>query len=501
MKNLVYMFLIIIASPYKGKGQQSFFIDSLYHYDLSNIEEIEKISQKSEAKKLENDWGLSLGANVTNSLQDQIDAGLSTRLYAKMNFLSSGYYQNLRNKDLIHNQILIDSLQGNKEAIAHNYGIFFDYIIYQYNIEKVVLIDSIIAENTKILDYFQQLYYNKLIDYSELISIIDISNQYSKLKESLESYNYIFSEIIDTILPVPDPNQQWIIDFEGISQSIIADTIDDKILNLENDALDLKEDIENAPSLTLSAGYDISRSRPFFTASFNKKIRTKRKQNLKAKKEKKKNYQRLKGIQKNKEILNIQYEYSYKEKQIIALESKMKETDESLRKLIVRSNIQSLDAGIQEKKITLSKLMLSYEILDLKGQMMLLILKLKNIIPTKIIGPFINRNSINNTARKFAGNRYLLINDITEVSSFDELFLEQNEISLILPSELINLKNIALIDPADSDTRADLEQQILELIIQQGVQNFIIEDIDTFKALEIRTLTQKEIEITYILDK
>ncbi len=495
-KTLVFI-VSMIAWSLIGKGQQSFFLDSLFEYDLSKIIAIDNEYQNSQIEKLGNDWGLSAGLSITNSYQEEIDAGLSTRLYIRANFLSGGYYENLKERDIINYQMKVDSIQGNDRAIAHNYGIYYDYIIYKYNVEKLTIIDDLLVENQKVEDLFERLYYNKLIDYSEIIDIKDITNQYSLLKESAIDYNMIFQEmIVDTILPNMYTHQSWNVDFSGICQMIHTDSSYRKVIDIQNEIQDINYDKENVPSVSLSAGYDMSRKRPFFAFGVNKKISTKKRQHLESKKRTNINNHRLENIQKKKEILNIQYEYRYKEKQLNGLYSKIDKIDEELRKYSVKREVLSLEGGIQERKLNIDRLMSEYEIIDLKGQMMLLLLSLKRRIPKLEIGPYIKSKSRKNNYKKFAGNRYIQQQENTKLSSYDRLFLAQNEISLITASEIIELQNVALIDPSESQTRAQLEEKILTLINNEQKENFIIKDIASFKKLEINTIAQREYALT-----
>jgi len=253
-------------------GQDAYFLDSLFQCDFSSIDNVTYELQKTEIKRLESDLGLSAGVNVTNSFQDQIDAGLSTRVYAKMNLLSNGYYDNRIDSEIIRNQILIDSIQGIDRAGDHNYGVYYDYIISQYNIQKIDLIDSILAKGKTLKDYYQTLYYNKLLDYEKLLSVTGTMDQYYMLQKSQLSYNSIIDDMeLDTILP-SIPKSALEVNFEGIQQTISLDTSSMQVVQLNNEIIDLRHEKEKSPSLTISGGYDISRRRPYYSVGFSTRI-------------------------------------------------------------------------------------------------------------------------------------------------------------------------------------------------------------------------------------
>lgn len=500
MKKKVFL-IIMIAWSTNALGQQSFFLDSLFSFDLSQIESTILEAQRAKIERLKHDWGIAAGINMSNSYQLEVNQGLSTRLFAKANLWNGGYHSNRLDAKRIEHQIMIDSIQGIDRALDHNYGIYFDYIIYLYNIERLDQIDSILLETQKVTAYYRNLYYNKLIDYEELLKLDNAEMQFSILRKSLLTYNTVFKEVVsDTLLPKVSTSTQWNVDFDALAAKIQQDTSEQNILDLEHQILDLQHKKQTSPSLSASLGYDITRNRPFYAVNFSMDINTRKKRDVEVQKLMVSNDIRLQEIQKKKELLNIQYEYRYKEKQLSGLYSKIQSLEEQQRKFNVKNEVLSLERSISERKLKLERQHLNYEITDLKGQLMLLLLRIKKIVHNMDIGPFINKEKAHRFGTKFAGNRFLIKEEGRSFSAFEVLFLEQNEIKMVTPEELIRIQDLMQIDPSIYDTRVDMEKDISTKIKTDGIKNFIIINLHQFKQLELRTLAQKDFDITTFID-
>ena len=154
---------------------------------------------------------------VTNQIQDEFSTGLSTRIFARGNFWKEGYLKNRKQAEILDHQSTLDSIQGIAYSTANKYGLIYNYLIHCSNHNKLELIDEIIDQNEKLLNHFENLYYSKLIDYSELLKLKNTQSQYTILKESHELFNNLFKESkLDTILPSIPVNKTWEIDFQNL---------------------------------------------------------------------------------------------------------------------------------------------------------------------------------------------------------------------------------------------------------------------------------------------
>ena len=478
-------------------AQELTFLDSLYDCDLSNIPNIHREKQRARITQLKNDWGLSTGVNITNSYTEEIDAGLSSRIFVKANLLGNGLYSNQVNMSIIQDQMKVDSLNGIQNAIDHNYGIYYNYIIYLFNQEKIKMIDQILSQAHHIHSFLKQLYYNKLVDYEEVLSVKNTIDQYQILRATQLNYNELSEEFFQGLeLPSIPVNSSVKVDFEGIMIALSQDSTSYQAVEIMQDMVEKKYNETMVSSLSIAAGYDLSRKRPYYGVNFSTPLKFRQKEYLQVQKLELENDHRLKMLQTKKELLNLQYEFNYKEKQILAQKAKINISNEAERKLRITQDILELKESKERKLIALNRTVMNYEIVDLRLQQMLLLLKIKKIIHNIQLTPFIQYSKGTPENPKFAGIRFMPIDDYTILSKADQHFLEQNEIQRISPSEVLNIENALIIRAEDFEIRQEMEAYILESIENRKLKNIVIFDLESLKKLELNTINQSKFLIT-----
>jgi len=502
-KYKTYNLLVFVVMSFTNicLSQEPFFLDSLFKCDVSQISDVNYANQLSTINRLKNDLNISVGLNVSNSIQDEFDTGMSTRFYARIDVLSDGYFDNLKKVETIHNQMKLDSLNGIQSAIDQNYSIYYNYIQFLYNNDKLILIDKIIKESTSLKKLYQTLYYNKLVDYEEILFAENIQNQFENLNESQFIFNQMFSEIInDSIFPVLNVGYLFEVDFQGLLQLLDQDTTQNNILNLNLEINYTNYEQIKSPSFSFTGGYDFSRHRPYFSANLAIDIQPNVRKDFVAKQLKIDNDHRLQLLVKKKELLNLQYEYRYKENQLENQFVKLRGIEEKQRKFKVKEHLLELKHGIKEKKMGLEKLLVEYEIKDIKTQLMLLLLKIKKVIPMLMLAPCVKVKKNIIITKKFAGVRFLHQTQNMILSKSDQHFINHNEILLLGSLDLLELNNSQIIYPGQFNNRADFENEILKYIVNDGIQNFIIHDLDELKKLEFKTLEQNQHSISSFMN-
>jgi len=334
------------------------------------------------------------------------------------------------------------------------------------------------------------------LDYEKILQISSTIEQFYTLQQSQLDYNQVVANMnLDAILP-DIYLEGFQIDFQGVLQKVSLDTAFNRIVLLKDEIIELRHEKEKAPSLSIAGGYDISRNRPYYSVGFSARITRNKNAHIVAHKDKHRNDMRLVNLQRKKELINLQYEYQYKNKQIKALYLKLEIIKEQKRKYSVKKDVLSLEESAQEKKIDLENHLIEYEIMDLKQQQMLLLLKFKKQIRTIKIAPYLKAVTPQSSPSKFIGKRYVVINENSTLNRVDIHILRQNEIKPLLPKELIELQNVMPVDPSKYRTRADMEYAIQTLVNNQSDCNLVIKSIDSLKELELRTLEQKDFHLT-----
>ncbi|MEM9544585.1 MAG: hypothetical protein AAGA77_01360 [Bacteroidota bacterium] len=493
---------LVLMSPVIGLGQDAFFLDSLFAIDFSQVSDVQQKLNQSDIKRLKSDWGIEAGLRISNNNLDEIDAGLTSRVFLRSNLFANGLYSNGKDIEILQHEMRLDSLQGHEKAISNNYGIYYNYIIQEYNRLKIETSDSILVAAKELQYYLRQLYYNKYIDYAELIDINSTIRQYQELRKTHTTFNEL-SQTLATqkYLPALPIEQSWQVDFDGLFETLEGDSTINEVVLLQQEVLDYQYDKENAPKLSLSLGYDLGRKRPFYGVSFSHRIRTNKKSHLEAKKEKVENDGRLYRLQQKKEILNLQYEYEYKEKQIMALNAKLLKVQEENRKFLVKKDLLSLNEGKRERMNAMQYFQIQYEIVDLRQQQMLLLLQVKKTMRCIMIGPFLRPTNHSNYDRKFAGNRFLPLDPMHTPNPADQHFLIQNEIQIIHPSQVFEIENAQIIRPEEFGNRQEMEAYILTIIESEGIENIILYDLEQLKLLELKTLNQSHFDLSLLTEK
>ena len=487
MKRILLLVMIVWSNVLLG--QQSFFIDSLFLLDISNIQSTEEKYKRSEINALEKDFGISIGTNITNSYQEDNDNSLSTRIYGRFNALSGGYYDNLMDAEKLFYELKIDSLKGNEHAVNYNYGIFYDYIISEYNKEKLNLIDTILRESKINQEYFTELYYNKLTDYNSIIELESIKGRFEIIKEAMTTFNSLSEQMLNKLdLPA--------IDFIKLINLLNLDTTRNEVQALEKEIIDIKYTKEKAASLSVSVGYDISRKQPYFGVAYSKSITFGNKRKQTAELLKLQNQFENNKIQLNKEISTLQLEYQYKQRQIIDQEYKIEKALESLRELEVKNEILGIKDGVEIKNISMEILLMRYEVIALRQQQSLVLLNIKRKVPTLELGKVIKRIHASKRINKFRGKRYVVINEKQELNTYQTLFISQNELHPVTPMKLKSIDNTFIVYPSDFNDRMEMEEYINAWLKEKGQLNLIIDNLESLKELEVKTIKKSHFDIT-----
>ena len=489
MFRAIFMKILVVWASY-GVAQQPYFLDSLFTHDFSEFENYESdflTAKRIEAKK---DLGFSVRAAISNNYPDEISRQQSTRILASANLLRGGLIESRMKAQSIDSEMKLNELRGLETSINHNYGIYYDYVIYAFNIFKIRLSERISTFSNSFLDQLKELYYSKVIDYHEVYKVKKVIDEQDILKSSHSSYNAMFDSIIgDHQLQILSGPDIWNVDFEGIRNHVVNDTLNDKILGEEERMVNLKYDQRNLPSLSGSIGYDITRQSPYWSIQFAKKL------NFKSKSTKKKEISRLhrlselRIIQKQKELLNIQYEYDYKLKQIQGLEHTLESLKEQLRRNSARTNILGLEESIESKEIQLESLLVEYEIMTIRQQLMLLLLNVKKVAWPIQLKSFLSPVPQTESIQKFAGTRYIFLKDENQLTVAESEFILQNELVIISDIEPVLSEDWKQINPSEFESRKEFEIRIEKIVSDSTDCKILISDLKEFMDLDIRTIS------------
>lgn len=479
-----------------GQSQQSFLLDSLYTVGFSDLGQLKDQIFRRESENYSKDYGISAGVSISNSEFNLEDNGFSTRMRVNMDVLNNGWASNKMEAERKELQKELMALHGDVETLNHNYGIYYDFLIYLFNLEKEPIITELLDVTNELEYNYTNLYYNKLATFEEVIDARSKINRYQSLLIAIHNYNDIVSEIIlSNPLPIieDDLNHIYDIRIDDLKNALARDSIQSMKERLHKAVVLNKYKKNNLPRLQLSTGYRIrdiglTSGRLFFSLSFTKDLspNTQKVQDMELQLIEYRN--EIETYQKSKELANLYFEYQYKMKQYKTQQYKKYHYDERSRVNRVKNEILDIASGVESLNVTADSLMVELEIVEIRQQMFVKLLQLKQLIYPLNIGDFLKKIPIDDDAPRYAGNRFYLVKDGYEVTASDLHILENNEVQVITTDDILKMRQIVLVPVQDFDNRAELEEWISIKIGKNPQHNFLFTNLEAFKALEIRTL-------------
>ncbi len=495
------MYLCIIIYALLGinnlQAQGAFFIDSLYHYDLTGLAHKNEQLYNARVDYLKHNYGLSTGVTINNSEFNLYNNGVSSRIRLDMDVLGSGWLSNKYDKERIQVERAIEELAGNSEELNHNYGLYYDYILFLFNELKQPLIEGLIVQ-IKDLAFFQtELYYNKIITFDELLETRSDIAKYESLLEAVKNFNKVCASVyFQDGLPRPDDilTVLYHLDIDRLTKELTTDLYSLGKYDLKKDLVENKYRKKSLPRLSISTGFRIrdaglNSGKMFFGLSFRKDILPSQDRMRDIEIDMVDHQEGVEQQQLQKEIATHYYEYQYKLKQHQTLQYKLYHYQEVARIHRVKNNQTVYLDGVEVKKNSIDSLMVSLEMIDLRQQLMLKILKLKKLIYPRTIGDYLEE-VIDKDIQRYAGNRFYLLKENYLLTAIDLDILESNEIEVINTSDVLEMREIVLVPIVDFNSRLELEKWIEQKISKYPDRNFLFTDLAAFKGLEIKTMEQ-----------
>ncbi|PHR47723.1 MAG: hypothetical protein COA32_07145 [Fluviicola sp.] len=384
-----------------GGGNQK-DISSLFSKQFADSNRVQNFLV--ELKQLESDYykgniGLGFNAgflnNPTGGEQDFDNIIYRSRFITDVGWdiLRSGYLHNRLKSQIAENESRIASIEDKELKKNANFAILWNYIIYQFNLQKIQVLNDRMKLAQDKIDAIKKLYFLNKVDESELLkhleSIAEIRSMFNIYKEFNEQlkieYQFNANDTLD--LPLID------IKYNKIKERLDGQQ-QDSIAYLMQENIDLKNKFIKDISLRTSVRYsyydlvtDNPASRDFFSLgislgipiNFNRKTKA---EWINLQKESVEYIPENDRITIQKSILNNYYEFRYKLKQYTSMHYKRLLYQELLRKENARYSIDYLSFNPVSSLRILDDLMkIDIEMLDLKQQMYLKLISIHTEIP------------------------------------------------------------------------------------------------------------------------
>lgn len=406
---------------------------SLFSKQFSDSNRVENFL--IELKHLESDYykgniGLGFNAGFLNNPsggeQDFDNIIYRSRFLTDVGWdiLRSGYVHNRLKSQIAENESKIASIEDKELKKNASFAILWNYIIYQFNLQKIQVLNDRMELAQNKIDAVKKLYFLNKVDESELLkhleSIAEIRSMYNIYKEFNEQlkseYQFTSNDTLD--LPLID-----------IKYNTIKDRLDgqqeDSVTYYMKENIDLKNKFIKDISLRTSVRYSYydlvtndPASRDFFSLgislgipiNFNRKTKQ---EWVNLQKESVEYIPESERVTIQKSILNNYYEFRYKLKQYTSMNYKRLLYQELLRKENARYSIDYLSFNPVSSLRILDDLMkIDIEMLDLKQQMYLKLISIHTEIPYNEINELYKVHELDNEFEKiYASKRSIYIWD------------------------------------------------------------------------------------------
>ena len=363
--------------------------------------------------------------------EDSTDGNLSgsrTRLGVEWNILKGGWLGNQQKAKRLDNQRKLDNLKFSLDNNDSKLYYRFNLMIYLFNEEKIKLLaarENQLIEQQKLL---YQVYFLKGILYEE---IIDIKSRIEQVKVQLKNYrdyndwfestlgeNQIETNFAIDELPVLHVNLDYLL--HENSKEILLDSI----MHLEEEIAFGADQAINDISLRLQAyrninhfSDDLRDKREFnsigvgLTVPLEVLINKNTKNNLaNAKMQNRQHFNNYEALNTSSEIINYYYEYNYKMKTYMEFIHKEMLYREKIRvETVNQKNYHDIYRSLRILRYLDIMRNIQAEMLDLKQQMYLLLLKIYGKTHYETIQNFVRALDVNDFYQRLPADRLMTI--------------------------------------------------------------------------------------------
>jgi hypothetical protein len=412
----------------------------------------------NQIRAMRGDIGLRLSSNFqenfTPGILTEEDITYLRRLYLGIDWdlLNSGLFANKAKIKSIEKQREILQYQYQRESKQYNYLYLYSYLTYLFKREKA----EILARRKEVVDeqvrVARKMYLLRITPWERLleleskageIRVILNDNQVyfnQRLKESMPAI-FMDEAMLYDYLPVFDIDADKMVDIYNRSG------IQDKLVELQTERYKAENWRWNGFTLRPFFRYNILQTDPYtvknyasagISASMPLSFNRGRAAEVEAKTLIATNEQQINAFGTTNELLNHYYEFQFKKMQFTSFYYKKLKIEERLRKeFVMREFDDESYSPLRVMQILEEKLSVEAEIVDLKKDMYLKMLKIYTYLDVSNPNDFVKVVNPEELGLRYKGNRYLYIwsEHFTKASNEHLLaFIKNNEIREVLVS-------------------------------------------------------------------
>lgn len=509
--------------------------DELLSHNFTTTDSLQALVFDARQEYLLKDKGVHFNSSAGSNEFGDLETGNVFRMKAGLewNILDEGFMDRKVSAQLLEVEKEIQQFEKDNNSANKNYSYLYNHIIFCFNKEKLKYLYEKQFLLEVLIKKYEALYHSHALDYEVLSNILEQMDEVTILRLSVENYNAHFEqmvmkeakELMPQYLPILriDVNELYAhqyqdSSFEALnSLKIEKNKLKDKLANQKR--LAVYNNIywrplqETGSNRYLYNGLGIRFSSPISNRSKERN----RLNDLYNEMDMRENEESL--FLQQKELSNLLLEYHAKLRTYNRFAYGLKDKIEQQRveKAVKLVNYEEPQSSVKSLDLDLDRLNIEYELLELKQQLYLLLLKIYQNANVKSLLPFVFEKDPLKENKKLEGDRilqltgeftnaneqnfiveYLIKNEFFNVifenySSANMAFiakLNQSKINVYHNVDALNYRKIIEVPTADFTSRIEMEHWIKNNILKNKNVYFLIKNMDELISIDSYVLEE-----------
>ena len=380
-------------------------------------------------KRLKRDYGLRIAGyynyNFKPGFADEEDVYYKQRAYVGLdwNLLgNSGLFGNQLNAKELESALHVDQLDRSQQTSRDNFLYRYNYLIYVFNSEKLRLIANRVDLLRGLEQIYKELFYIRRVSWEDVLKVKGLESQMKAIQRSYNDYNYQLAHQIPTYEELPaekdslpfldvDPARMMVLyethSVDSLRDAVYLANIKEKYKSLEGWVVrpfiryNFQQSVNNSWRKYGSAG--VSAAVPLRFGPSRNRVAEAEEMLYEAKEKDKVSQRKL-------DLFNYFYDHQYKKYQLLEFYFNRARIEERIRKQQAFLRLKSPGFSPVELLTDIDqKLAVETELVDLKKEMYLDILKIQSILNDVPVTSFTRPMDLDEYVRRFPGKRSVYI--------------------------------------------------------------------------------------------
>lgn len=429
-------------------------VENLLNYSFTELDTLQKQFWDEKVKAISKDFGLALSAryayNGDIASEQFVEPGSRWRAGLEWDVLEDGWFDRNRKVENIKLEKELFQIEQKMRERTNNYPFIYNKIIYTFNQQKIKLLQNRIPFLEEWLNILTDLYYIHDVKYTEVLDVKKELDQSRTLLKTYQNFNIAYNRVVDHDTLFLDPNTLPIIeiDINKILSDTVYDQIMDRMVEINQNKIMLRDEDNNLPRLKLFGNFNMStnsfafaRSYGSVGAQFNMPLDFNKKEKRMMRFLEQEMIQEKADVDLfnlNKELVNNYTEYNYNLKQYIEALHKVAKMEELLRiEKVLLTYDRRGHAPLEALKYQDLILLIGLELADIQQMMYLKLAKMSTRSHHADFMSCLEVKSFEEVGQKLEGIRFALLSqeDFKQNFIFLANYLEKNEFKTVVLEE------------------------------------------------------------------